>query len=185
MGLGLSRRSFLRVSAAASALNWSRIKSFASSGQGCLIFNLPSFADHHSRDSMWDGTNGCSAGGDTGEVNYGWDYWFNWSIWNAPAALLNKDITALTQPGGLVHRVLEAGNPGTKMSSMGRGFFGNEIKNVQGPKGQMICWVHVRAEARVWSFYISRDQAYGISATVALCGAEFWLCYQGTTLVGP
>ena len=68
---------------------------------------------------MWDGTNGCSAGGDTGEVNYGWDYWFNWSIWNAPAALLNNDITALTRPGGLVHRVLEAGNrqPGTKMSS--------------------------------------------------------------------
>jgi len=56
----------------------------------------------------WDGTNCCSAGGDTGEVNYGWDYWFNWSIWNAPAALLNKDITALSQPGGLVHRLLEA-----------------------------------------------------------------------------
>jgi hypothetical protein len=58
---------------------------------------------------MWDGTNCCSAGGDTGEVNYGWDYWFNWSIWTAPAALLNQDITALTQTGGLVHRVLEAG----------------------------------------------------------------------------
>jgi len=57
----------------------------------------------------WDGTNCCSAGGDTGEVNYGWDYWFNWSIWNAPAALLNKDITALSQPGGLVHKILEAG----------------------------------------------------------------------------
>jgi uncharacterized protein (DUF608 family) len=57
----------------------------------------------------WDGTNCCSAGGDTGEVNYGWDYWFNWSIWTAPAALLNKDITALSRPGGLVHRVLAAG----------------------------------------------------------------------------
>jgi uncharacterized protein (DUF608 family) len=57
----------------------------------------------------WDGTNCCSAGGDTGEVNYGWDYWFNWSIWTAPAALLNKDITALSRPGGLVHRILEAG----------------------------------------------------------------------------
>jgi uncharacterized protein (DUF608 family) len=56
----------------------------------------------------WDGPNCCSAGGDTGEVNYGWDYWFNWSIWNAPAALLNKDITALSQPGGLVHRMLQA-----------------------------------------------------------------------------
>jgi len=58
---------------------------------------------------MWDGTNCCSAGGDTGEVNYGWDYWFNWSIWTAPAALRNQDITALSQPGGLVHRMLEAG----------------------------------------------------------------------------
>jgi len=57
----------------------------------------------------WDGTNCCSAGGDTGEVNYGWDYWFNWSIWTAPAALLKKDITALSQPGGLVHKLLEAG----------------------------------------------------------------------------
>jgi len=57
----------------------------------------------------WDGVNCCSAGGDTGEVNYGWDYWFNWSIWTAPAALLNQDITAMTQPGGLVHRILEAG----------------------------------------------------------------------------
>ncbi len=57
----------------------------------------------------WDGTNCCSAGGDTGEVNYGWDYWFNWSIWTAPAALLNKDVTALSQPGGLVHRVIVAG----------------------------------------------------------------------------
>jgi hypothetical protein len=57
---------------------------------------------------IWDGTNCCSAGGDTGEVNYGWDYWFNWSLWNAPAALLNKDITALSQPGGLVHKLLEA-----------------------------------------------------------------------------
>ena len=56
----------------------------------------------------WDGSNCCSAGGDTGEVNYGWDYWFNWSIWNAPAALLNKDITALSKPGGLVHKMLQA-----------------------------------------------------------------------------
>ena len=37
MGSRLSRRSFLRVSAAASALNWSRIKSFASSGNSSLV----------------------------------------------------------------------------------------------------------------------------------------------------
>ena len=62
---------------------------------------------------LWDGTNCCSAGGDTGEVNYGWDYWFNWSIWTAPAALLNQDIMALVKPGGLVHRVISAGKTGT------------------------------------------------------------------------
>ena len=58
---------------------------------------------------LWDGTNCCSAGGDTGEVNYGWDYWFNWSIWVAPAALHNTDVAALAQPGGLVHKIIEAG----------------------------------------------------------------------------
>ncbi len=46
--------------------------------------------------------------GDTGEVNYGWDYWFNWSIWTAPAAIANTDIGALARPGGLVHRTIEA-----------------------------------------------------------------------------
>lgn len=58
---------------------------------------------------MWDGTNCCSAGGDTGEVNYGWDYWFNWSIWTAAAALLNRDITALVEPGGLASNMIKAG----------------------------------------------------------------------------
>jgi uncharacterized protein (DUF608 family) len=61
---------------------------------------------------MWDGTNCCSAGGDTGEVNYGWDYWFNWSIWTAAAALLNQDITALAQPGGLASKMIAAGRSG-------------------------------------------------------------------------
>ena len=58
---------------------------------------------------LWDGTCCLSGAGDTGEVNYGWDYWFNWSIWTAPAALLNQDVSALSKPGGLVHRVIEAG----------------------------------------------------------------------------
>ncbi len=58
---------------------------------------------------MWDGTNCCGAGGDTGEVNYGWDYWFNWSIWTAPSALANTDVAALRQPGGFVRRILDAG----------------------------------------------------------------------------
>jgi len=61
---------------------------------------------------LWDGTNCCSAGGDTGEVNYGWDYWFNWSIWVAPAALARSDVAALARPNGLVHRILEAARGG-------------------------------------------------------------------------
>ncbi|MFN8007401.1 MAG: GH116 family glycosyl-hydrolase [Terriglobia bacterium] len=64
---------------------------------------------------LWDGTNCLSAGGDTGEVNYGWDYWFNWSIWIAPAALLNQEVSVLAKPGGLVHRMIEAGR--TKASA--------------------------------------------------------------------
>lgn len=61
----------------------------------------------------WGGTNCLSAGGDTGELNYGWDYWFNWSIWTAPAALLNQDVSALLKPGGLMRKVLDAGKAGT------------------------------------------------------------------------
>jgi hypothetical protein len=57
---------------------------------------------------LWDGTCACR---DTGEVNYGWDYWFNWSIWTAPAALRNQDVSALMKPGGLVRKVLDAGKP--------------------------------------------------------------------------
>ena len=50
----------------------------------------------------WDGTNCCSAGGDTGEVNYGWDYWFNWSIWTAPCSAAEQGhhrIIATRRPG--------------------------------------------------------------------------------------
>jgi uncharacterized protein (DUF608 family) len=62
---------------------------------------------------LWDGPCACSADGDTGEANYGWDYWFNWSIWAAPAALMNQDVAAITKPGGFVHKILEAGKTGT------------------------------------------------------------------------
>jgi len=51
---------------------------------------------------------GVGGAGDTGEVNYGWDYWFNWSIWAAPAALAGTDVGAMARPGGLVHRMKEA-----------------------------------------------------------------------------
>jgi uncharacterized protein (DUF608 family) len=58
---------------------------------------------------IWDGPNSMSGGGDDGEANYGWDYWFNWSIWTAPAALAGKDVSELAKPGGLVRRIIEAG----------------------------------------------------------------------------
>lgn len=58
---------------------------------------------------MWDGTNCCSGYGDTGEVSYGWDYWFNGSLWTAAAALAGEDFTVLLKPGGLASRMIQAG----------------------------------------------------------------------------
>ncbi len=58
---------------------------------------------------MWDGVNSCSGYGDDGEISYGWDYWFNWSIWMVAAALAGGDFTVLTKPGGLADRVKKAG----------------------------------------------------------------------------
>jgi hypothetical protein len=57
---------------------------------------------------QWDGVNCCSAFGDTGVMNYGWDYWFNWCVWTAAAALKGGDFSILTKPGGLVDRMKEA-----------------------------------------------------------------------------
>jgi len=62
-------------------------------------------------------TSADNTGGDNGEVNYGWDYWFNWSIRTAPAALQNTHVAALAKPGSLVIRILEAGK-----SAQGRSF---------------------------------------------------------------
>jgi uncharacterized protein (DUF608 family) len=58
---------------------------------------------------MWDGVNSCSGYGDDGEISYGWDYWFNWSIWMVAAALAGGDFTVLLKPGGLADRVKKAG----------------------------------------------------------------------------
>jgi hypothetical protein len=59
---------------------------------------------------MWDGVCLRSAYGDTGEWSFGWDYWFNWCIWMAAAALAKGDFTALLKPGGLVNRMIKAGS---------------------------------------------------------------------------
>ncbi|MHB1460957.1 MAG: GH116 family glycosyl-hydrolase [Armatimonadota bacterium] len=57
----------------------------------------------------WDSPNSFSGAGDTGEMTYGWDYWFNWTIWSAVSALDNKDVSAPCQTGGLVAKMLKAG----------------------------------------------------------------------------
>ncbi len=57
---------------------------------------------------LWDGVNCCSGYGDDGEISYGWDYWFNWSIWLAAGALAGGDFTVLLKPGGLADRVKKA-----------------------------------------------------------------------------
>jgi hypothetical protein len=58
---------------------------------------------------MWDGVCCCSGYEDNGEISYGWDYWFNWSVWMAAAALAGGDFTVLLKPGGLADRVKKAG----------------------------------------------------------------------------
>lgn len=60
---------------------------------------------------MWDGLNCCSGYADTGESTFGWDYWFNWSIWTVAAALAGGDFSALVKPGRLVNRIIKAGSP--------------------------------------------------------------------------
>jgi uncharacterized protein (DUF608 family) len=60
---------------------------------------------------MWDGPNACSSTGDNGERSAGWDYYFNWVVWTAPAALAGQDVAAFCRPGGLGHKVIQAGKP--------------------------------------------------------------------------
>jgi uncharacterized protein (DUF608 family) len=57
---------------------------------------------------MWDGVNCCSGYGDDGKFSNGWDYWFNWSVWMAAAALAGGDFAVLLRPGGLADRVKKA-----------------------------------------------------------------------------
>ena len=57
----------------------------------------------------WDQPNNIR--GDTGERIFGTDYYQNMMLWALPAALEGKDLRALCAPGGLVDRVLRAGQP--------------------------------------------------------------------------
>jgi hypothetical protein len=54
---------------------------------------------------------------------------------------------------------------------------GAPVQTNQGPEGRPLN-VSPARKGWVWSFYISRDQANGISTTVAVLDAEFWLCIR-------
>ena len=47
---------------------------------------------------------------DTGERTFGTDYYQNLMLWAVPAALKGEDLTQLSNPGGLVDRILKAGS---------------------------------------------------------------------------
>jgi uncharacterized protein (DUF608 family) len=47
--------------------------------------------------------------GDTGERTYGSDYYQNMMLWSLPAAILGQDLRRASEPGGLVARVIKAG----------------------------------------------------------------------------
>ncbi len=47
--------------------------------------------------------------GDTGERQFGTDYYQNMMLWAAPAAYEGTDIAGLCRPGGLVNRIIKAG----------------------------------------------------------------------------
>jgi uncharacterized protein (DUF608 family) len=56
----------------------------------------------------WDMPNIMRGDVDTGERTFGNDYYQDMMLWSLPAALAGQDFGAPAQPGGLVHRVLEA-----------------------------------------------------------------------------
>ena len=56
----------------------------------------------------WDAPNIMRGDKDTGERTYGADYYQDMMIWSVPAALQGQDLTGPSQPGGLVHAVMEA-----------------------------------------------------------------------------
>jgi len=57
----------------------------------------------------WDMPNTVRGDADTGQRAFGADYYQNMMLWAVPAALLDQDLTGPTQAGGLVARILQAG----------------------------------------------------------------------------
>ena len=48
---------------------------------------------------------------DTGERTFGNDYYQDLMLWSLPAALAGQTVDEPCQPGGLVHRIIEAARP--------------------------------------------------------------------------
>ena len=65
---------------------------------------LKAFAE---RGYVWLGVN--IVNGKTGERVYGSDYYQNMMLWAVPAAMKGQDLGQVSAPGGLVDRVIQAG----------------------------------------------------------------------------
>ena len=59
---------------------------------------------------LWDAPNTFRGDMDTGQRAFGADYYQNMMLWCVPAALSHSDLASSAQPGGLVNRVIAAGN---------------------------------------------------------------------------
>jgi uncharacterized protein (DUF608 family) len=57
----------------------------------------------------WDMPNTMRGDADSGQRAFGADYYQNMMLWAVPAALLGQDLTGPTQTGGLVERIIRAG----------------------------------------------------------------------------
>ncbi len=60
---------------------------------------------------LWDAPNTFRGEMDTGQCAFGADYYQNMMLWAVPAAVQHQDLAAPAKPGGLVARVIAAGNP--------------------------------------------------------------------------
>ena len=58
----------------------------------------------------WDQPNIFRGDKDTGERSFGSDYYQNMMLWSLPAAIQGQDLAGPCNAGGLVDRIIKAGN---------------------------------------------------------------------------
>ena len=63
-----------------------------------------------SKGYTWDAPNIMQGDANEGHRRWGWDYYQNMMLWSLPAAINGQDLTGPCRKGGLVQRVIEAGN---------------------------------------------------------------------------